>query len=72
MRVKATGDEQVSNKDYFFRVYFGKELELKGGLHYTTLIDHSITQFPVDVFYDGTIYPNLKKLRFQATSIKQK
>ncbi len=62
-------DEDIK---YKLKIFIQEQPELRAGISYTARIDHKLTEFQVLLSYDGTDYPNLNKIRFQAISLKQK
>lgn len=58
--------------DYKLKVSIGDRGVLEMGRIYTTRIDYMLNDFKVDLVYNGTNYPDLEKVRFQLTSVKQK
>ena len=60
------------NLDYTIKVQVGKNMKGELGRVYTTRVDYMISDLKVDLSYDGSQYPDLNKLRFQVTSVKQK
>lgn len=59
-------------QDYRIKVFFSDKLQIEHGLQFTVRLDPSLTELKVESSYDGTLFPNLKKLRFQVTSVVQK
>ena len=66
------GNQSTENLDYTVKVQIGNVMKAELGRTYTTRIDYMLNDFKVDLRYDGTKYPDLTKLRFQTTSVKQK
>ncbi len=54
------------------KIFIQKQPELRAGISYTARIDHKLTEFQVLLSYDGTGYPNLNKIKFQAISLKKR
>ena len=68
--VKKQTDQKQTN--FRLRLLNGKKLELPLGNIYTTMLDSSINFLNIDFTYDGTLNPDLNKLRFQLTAIRTK
>ena len=69
--IKNTNPE-APNLDYKIKIQVQKILRLELGKSYKTKLDSNIETLPIDLFYNGKAQKNLKKLRFQITSIRQK
>ena len=72
LRFIVSNKPATGNLSYTIKVQVGERATLQLGRSYTSRIDYMISDFAVDFVYDGTKQPDLKRLRFQLTSIKQK
>lgn len=58
--------------DYKIKIQIGDKATLEMDRIYTTRVDYMLNDFSIDLIYDGIRHPDLQKLRFQLTSVKQK
>ena len=65
-------DEYTKKVDYKIKVQIQRKVDLELGKIYSTRIDKDIKELTALLSYDGTLNKNLKKLRFQITSVQQK
>lgn len=72
LRFIVTNKPATGKLNYTVKVQLGKRASILMGRTYTTRVDYMISDFIVDLTYDGTKVPDINKLRFQLTSVKQK
>lgn len=71
LKLLVSNKSKLGSKDYKIRVEIGQIIELDFGRVYTTRVDFKITNLSFDLKYNGLSYPELQKLRFQLTSVRQ-
>ena len=65
-------DEYTKKLDYKIKIQMQRKVDLDLGKIYSTRIDRDIKELSANLSYNGTLLKNLKKLRFQITSVQQK
>ena len=61
---------KVGETDYKVKVSVGDSVDLVMGMTYTTRVDYMQNNFDVNLLYNGRQREDLKKLRFQLTSVR--
>lgn len=72
IKFKVSNKAQTGDRNYRVRIQIANDLQIPFGKTYTTRTDMSIKNLQVTLNYNGLELPDLQKLRFQVTSVRQK
>ena len=72
LRLAVSNKSNTGDLDYTLKVQIGTVMQASMGRIYSTRVDAMVEKIKINLFYDGSKFKDLRKLRFQLTSVKQK